>query len=131
MVMTAHVMNRNINETNPATLSNKIIKILRTDIKFDGVIISDAMEMKAVTEYYGELESLKLAINAGVNIFIFSDGNPDTIIDNIAKLVESGEVAEATIKQSYENIVTYKQNYLTEQYQITLVSVVVTIYDHL
>ncbi|MDE4957619.1 glycoside hydrolase family 3 protein, partial [Francisella tularensis subsp. holarctica] len=68
MVMTAHVMNRNIDETNPATLSNKKIKILRTDIKFDGVIISDAMEMMAVTEYYGELESLKLAINAGVNI---------------------------------------------------------------
>ncbi|MDE5037926.1 glycoside hydrolase family 3 N-terminal domain-containing protein, partial [Francisella tularensis] len=76
-----------IDEYNPATLSNKIIIILRTDIKFDGVIISDAMVMKAVTEYYGELESLKLAIIAGVNIFIFSDGNPDTIIDNIAKLV--------------------------------------------
>ncbi|MDE5035720.1 glycoside hydrolase family 3 N-terminal domain-containing protein, partial [Francisella tularensis] len=82
---TAQVMNINIDETNPATLSNKILKILRTDIKFDGVIISVAMEMKAVTEYYGELESLKLAINAGVHIFIFSDGNPDTIIDNIAK----------------------------------------------
>ncbi|MBK2357577.1 glycoside hydrolase family 3 protein [Francisella hispaniensis] len=115
MVMTAHVMNRKIDETNPATLSSKIIKILRTDIKFDGVIISDAMEMKAVTEYYGELESLKLAINAGVNMFIFSDANPDTIIDNIAKLVESGEVAEATIKESYENIIAYKQNYLTEE----------------
>nr|WP_279625858.1 glycoside hydrolase family 3 N-terminal domain-containing protein [Francisella hispaniensis] len=62
-----------------------------------------------------ELESLKLAINAGVNMFIFSDANPDTIIDNIAKLVESGEVTEATIKQSYENIIAYKQNYLTEE----------------
>ncbi|MDE5033748.1 glycoside hydrolase family 3 protein, partial [Francisella tularensis subsp. holarctica] len=48
-------------------------------------------------------------------IFLVRDGNPDTIRDNIAKLVESGEVAEATIKPSYENIVTYKQNYLTEE----------------
>lgn len=117
MIMTAHIINRNLDESGlPATLSSKILtNILRDELKFKGVIISDDMQMKAIYDNYSLEESLPLAINAGVDMFIFGNqlvdqlANLEEIIDIIVTNVQRGVIAEKTINASYMRIVEFKR----------------------
>ena len=83
MIMTAHIQFPQIEKDTfiskkdvsqisiPATLSDDIIKgILREEMEYDGVVITDAMNMKAISDHFGELESTKMAINAGIDIIL-------------------------------------------------------------
>ena len=116
MVMSAHVFNQNLDTAYPATLSHKILTgILRGQLGFNGVIVSDAMEMKAITEQYGQEEAIGLAINAGCDILVFSNNiseyNPDVVPDVVSiilALVDEGKISEQRIDQSYERIMQLK-----------------------
>ncbi|MFZ3386009.1 MAG: glycoside hydrolase family 3 protein, partial [Candidatus Hydromicrobium sp.] len=66
IIMTAHVMNTNIDPNNPATLSSIFLKdILRGRLNYEGVIVSDDMQMGAIATYFGFEEAIIKAINAG------------------------------------------------------------------
>jgi beta-N-acetylhexosaminidase len=117
-IMTAHVVNRQLDSSGlPATLSKKIISgLLRTDMKYNGVVISDHIQMKAIRDIYGLQESLRLCINAGVDIIMFSNNNkntPEYIPSNvhaiIKKLVNDGEISMDRINESYERIMVLKK----------------------
>ncbi|MCF8360266.1 MAG: glycoside hydrolase family 3 protein [Prolixibacteraceae bacterium] len=118
MVMSAHVFNQNLDTAYPATLSHEILTgILRGQLGFNGVIVSDAMEMKAITEQYGQEEAIGLAINAGCDILVFSNNiseyNPDVVPDVVSiilELVDKGKISEQRIDQSYERIMLLKSN---------------------
>ena len=70
-VMTAHVLFPNIDPEHPATMSSKIIRnILREEFKYDGLIVSDDMEMKAVRGRYPLEYQLEQSTNAGVDLFL-------------------------------------------------------------
>ena len=70
-VMTAHVLFPNIDADHPATMSSKIIrKILREEFKYDGLIVSDDMEMKAVRGRYPLDYQLEQSTKAGVDLFL-------------------------------------------------------------
>jgi beta-N-acetylhexosaminidase len=114
-VMTAHIYNANLDSDFPATLSKQIITgILRQRLHYDGVIISDDMQMKAISEYYGLETAVNHAIDAGVDIISFANNSvndPDIVprVTRIIKhLVHSGEVSEARIDESYGRIRTLK-----------------------
>lgn len=119
MVMTAHVINRELDPSNkPATLSHRILsEILREKIGFDGVIVSDDLQMKAVSEHCSLEESLKLTINAGADMLIFGNqlGNisAKTVIDSIENLVIAGEIPLERIEQSFQRIVGLKRSGLS------------------
>ena len=71
MIMTAHILLPDIDKDYPATLSKKILTgILRNKLKYDGIIITDAMDMRAITDNFGPLEACKLAIQAGADILL-------------------------------------------------------------
>ncbi|NIP39773.1 MAG: glycoside hydrolase family 3 [Candidatus Dadabacteria bacterium] len=114
-VMTAHVFNKNIDPDYPATLSRVFIsKILRKEIGFDGVVISDDLNMGAIKDNYDLEQSLRLAINAGVDILLVSY-NEDykeelcvNLISIIKSLVEKGSVSEERINESYSRVRTLK-----------------------
>ena len=117
-IMSAHVVNRKLDPSGlPATLSERVIgDILRDSLGFDGVIFSDDMHMKAISDKYGLRESLKLAINAGIDIVCFSHNLPDARQSNgdkvhktIRDLVESGDIPMYRIRQSYARIMILKQ----------------------
>lgn len=74
-VMTAHVVNRHLDEMGfPATLSPEIINgLLLTKIGFSGVTISDDLQMRAITDKWGFDEALRRAVLAGVDIFIIGN----------------------------------------------------------
>lgn len=116
MIMTAHIINRKLDPTGlPATLSHIILtKILREQLQFKGIIITDDMQMKAISDHYNMEKAITMAINAGADMFIFgnqlcdSPQDSKSIIDYIESEVCAGHIAAKTIQQSYERIVAFK-----------------------
>ncbi|WP_010299174.1 glycoside hydrolase family 3 N-terminal domain-containing protein [Candidatus Odyssella thessalonicensis] len=129
MVMTAHVVNKHYDtEGYPATLSSKIIPPLFRDKGFDGVIISDALDMGAITKNYKSLEdAAALAfVKATCDMLILSN-NPNATKDgtyspnaNIGKVItelfalkgERDEALQARLKESPRRIAQLKQRLL-------------------
>lgn len=117
MIMTAHIVNRMLDDSGlPATLSNKILTgILRRELNYDGIIITDDMQMKAISDFYGTEQSLTLAINAGADMFIFGNQlsnipqEPIEIIDIIERQVNLGIISSVRIEESYQRIKKFKQ----------------------
>ena len=114
MVMTAHVINRQLDPTGmPATLSHPILTgLLREKIGFDGVIISDDLQMHAISQHFSVEESLRLTINAGADMVIFANQlgsvSATAVIDIIENLVRSNQIPMSRIEQAYQRIVTLK-----------------------
>lgn len=72
MVMSAHVLNPNLDEKYPATLSKKTLDgLLRQDLRYTGLIVSDDMEMQAITDNFGAEEAPRLAIEAGCDLLCY------------------------------------------------------------
>ncbi len=118
VIMTAHVYNENL-DTLPATLSKKIMTdILRQQLGWEGIIISDDMHMGAIEKHFGLEFAIENAINAGVDIIMFSNNSKDfydakateKAVSIIKKLVEEGKVTEAQINTSYEKIMELKKS---------------------
>lgn len=119
-IMTAHIINKNIDPGLPATLSPKFLQnILRDDLGFKGVIISDDIQMGAITQNYGLKEAVILAVNAGCNILIASN-NTDAgydknisykIRDIIFNAVKNGEIQREKINESYNLIINLKKKF--------------------
>lgn len=129
MIMTAHIQFPQVEKDTvtskldgseigiPATLSDDIITgVLRNEMGYDGVVITDAMNMKAIADHFGELESTKMAINAGIDIVLMPTilrSNADVekldhIMNGILEAVKSGEIKEEEITDSVERIVKLK-----------------------
>jgi len=115
-VMTAHVFNRRLDDLYPATLSEAVVTgVLRRKLGFRGVVISDDMQMKAISGQYGLETAIRLAINAGVDILIFGN-NTGTYDPDIAEkatgiirsLVTGGEVTPERIDESYRRVMSLK-----------------------
>lgn len=120
MIMTAHVMNTAIDNENPATLSPTFLQnILREELGFNGVIVSDDMQMGAIIDNFGSAEAIIKAINAGCNLLILSNNNDQPYNENIAeeavsvikKAIKEGKISEEKINDSYNKIIELKEKY--------------------
>jgi beta-N-acetylhexosaminidase len=118
-VMTGHIFNARLDPAHPATLSARVVTgLLREQLGFRGVVISDDMQMGAIRAAYGWDEAVALAIAAGVDILTIAD--PPTrgaslvthTIDLIEDLVASGRISEARIDASYDRIQAFKATLL-------------------
>jgi beta-N-acetylhexosaminidase len=116
-IMTAHIVNTNLDKNgNPGTLSKAILDgILRKRLGYKGVVFSDDMQMHAIAKQYGLEESIKLAINAGVDIMCFSNniqGSEERTVDKvhavIKQFVATGEISKLRIDESYRRIMKLK-----------------------
>jgi beta-N-acetylhexosaminidase len=110
-VMTAHIFNAKLDPTLPATLSKPILSgILRNELHYDGVIISDDMQMKAISAQYGFEAAIQFALDAGVDILTFANNlNYDENITACAirviqQLVEDKKISPDQIDESYQRI---------------------------
>ncbi len=118
IIMTAHVYNEKL-DTFPSTLSKKIIDTyLKGKLNFNGVIISDDMQMGAINKYYGFEESIERAIHAGVDIILLSnnsfqvDYDPEIAIktiNHIKSMIKENKINEARIDESYNRIIAMKK----------------------
>ncbi len=112
MVMTAHVLAPLINDNNlPATLSKPILNILREDLGFDGVIITDGLEMNAISAFYPEDEAVVLAVEAGVDILLLPN-DLESAYSAVLNAVRNGRLTEQRIDESVRRILTLKYEWL-------------------
>ncbi len=114
-VMTAHVFNARLDKEYPATLSrNIIVGILRKELGFDGVVISDDMQMGAIADLYGLQTAIRKAIEAGVDILVFGNNlqyDQEIVPKAVAiirDLVRTGAISEMRIDESYQRILRLK-----------------------
>ena len=118
VVMTAHIFNTHLDPDYPATLSQPTITgILRDQLGWDGVVITDDMGMGAITQYYGFEMAAELAVRAGADILAyavnsadgFSPTIPARVFQVIKGLVETGAIPESRIDASYGRIMRLKE----------------------
>ena len=118
MVMSAHVRNTQLQAQEdrfPATLSPTVIKqVLRDQLGFDGVVISDDMQMGAIRKNYGFDEAVVAAVKAGHDILVFAnDKNPDItipgkVIDLLARQARKDPALLRDIEAAHARILALK-----------------------
>ena len=96
----------------PTSLSKNAISYLRNDLGFDGVTISDDMVMKGVAAF-GEVEACIMGILAGLNMFIYRNGDKNTIklIEQIYEKATTNPELKEKIELSYDKIISLKEKY--------------------
>ncbi|MDO5306455.1 MAG: glycoside hydrolase family 3 N-terminal domain-containing protein [bacterium] len=110
MIMVAHLYCKCFdNKHIPASLSQNVIGYLRSVMNYNGVIISDDMVMKGV-QAFGSLEACLMAINAGVDMFIFRDSDFETLdmIEKLVKIVENDKILQDKVLKSNKRIMDLK-----------------------
>lgn len=109
LIMVSHISISRVTEsTEPASLSSLVMKeMLRTEMGFEGVTITDAMNMKAITDFYDSGEAAVKAIKAGVDIVLMPD-ELDKAYDAVLEAVEKGKIKESRIDESVERILELK-----------------------
>jgi beta-N-acetylhexosaminidase len=96
------------NGTMPATTSKKIVgELLRHELKFDGLVVSDAMDMGGITEHFDAGEAAIRAIKAGQDQILMSP-NVDAAIKAVKAAVASGRLSQARIDESVRRILDAK-----------------------
>jgi beta-N-acetylhexosaminidase len=116
MVMSGHLFNRYLDQSYPASLSYNINqKLLRDKMGFDGVIISDDLQMKAISDNYTFKKALELSINSGVDILLISNflDKPiklQEIVHTIHNLILDDRVSINRIKESIKRIDKIRPN---------------------
>lgn len=110
MIMTAHIAAPNVSGDDlPATLSSVILQDkLRGELGFDGVIVTDAMDMGAITKQFSNTEAAIKSIQAGVDVVLCSREFTQ-VFDAVVKAVEKGEIKESRIDESVKRILKLKQ----------------------
>lgn len=108
MVMIGHLTVTDIEDV-PALFSYRIVtQLLREEMGFDGVIITDSLQMKAVTDSYGSGQAAVLAVQAGVDILL-CPANLEEAVDALLDAVETGVISEERLNESVLRILRLKE----------------------
>jgi beta-N-acetylhexosaminidase len=115
-IMTAHVLVPSIDEHRPASLSPEIVqKLLREELKFDGVILSDDLEMKAISAKHDVPEAAVAAIRAGCDAVLVCSGDIDLqgrTLEALVRAVESGQIPAKRHDDAFARLRRIKQRFL-------------------
>ena len=110
-LMTAHVVYKALDSRYPATLSQKILTgILREEMGFSGVVLSDDFRMQAITDHYSVQDAAVRAINAGVDLLLVgvSADHASDCLKSLEQAVRRGPLDEKRIDQSVQRILNLK-----------------------
>lgn len=109
MIMTAHIAAPKVTGDDlPATLSSVILQDkLRGELGFKGIIVTDAMDMGAITTQFGNAEAAIKSIQAGVDVVLCSKDFTQ-VFDAVVKAVEKGDIKETRIDESVKRILKLK-----------------------
>ena len=115
-IMLGHLYNRKFDEQYPATLSRETIQtLLRRQLQFDGVVVSDDMQMKAITGHYGLEDACCKALAAGIDLLIIGNNlEHDPFIlakarETILRGVDEGTITETRIDEAWRRIEKFKR----------------------
>ena len=109
-VMSAHIVMPKLDDSGePSTLSpNVLTGMLRSELGFDGVVITDSLRMEGVRQKHSDSEVPVLALEAGADLLLMPP-NLQTAIDGVIDAVRSGDLTEERIDKSVERILEMKQ----------------------
>lgn len=112
MVMVSHMSLPAVNgDDTPCDLSEKVVTgLLRQELGFTGVIITDSHEMGAITRYYSCGEAALAAVRAGCDVVLMPT-DPETAAQALLQAVADGTLSEARINESVLRILTLKYQY--------------------
>lgn len=109
LVMVAHIIVENIDNTAPASLSEKVVtELLRNEMNFTGLIITDSLEMNAVSEHYTGGEAAVRAIKAG-NDLLLEPKDLNEAVMAVMNAVSQGEITEQQINEHVLRILEVKE----------------------
>jgi beta-N-acetylhexosaminidase len=103
LVMSAHILFPALDKKRPATLSPAIINgLLRTDLGFQGLVITDAMEMDAIDQNYSTERAAVMALQAGSDILLLTSRGEvsDRMFNGVKEAIDSGELSMEQVNQS-------------------------------
>ena len=99
-VMTAHLQLPALDGEQPATLSEAVLTtLLRSDLGFAGLVVTDALVMDAITRHYGAAEAAVLAFEAGADL-ILMPADAEAALEGLEQAVASGRISQARVEQS-------------------------------
>lgn len=114
MVMVTHILNPQLDPKLPTSLSpNVVTNLLRDQLKFQGVIISDTLWMGGVSDTYNLTQAAVLAVNAGTNLLLGPRGLAETVtmLAGLKQAVNNGTISLAKINASVQLILQMKLHY--------------------
>ena len=112
--MTAHVIFEAVDSEYPATMSRAVLTgILREKLGYDGMVVTDDVEMKAIADNYGVEEAVLLGLNAGVDHFLccHTAELAHRAIESVVKAVESGKVSRETLATATRRFAQVRTRY--------------------
>ncbi|MBN1959601.1 MAG: beta-N-acetylhexosaminidase [Deltaproteobacteria bacterium] len=112
-IMTAHLIVVSLDEKHPATISTQVLKYLRNELNFNGVILSDDIEMKALADHFSIDEIATLGVNAGINVFLACH-EPAIVLELYRALVlavENKKISHETLLYTGKRLQTWKQRF--------------------
>ncbi|MCL2572150.1 MAG: beta-N-acetylhexosaminidase [Defluviitaleaceae bacterium] len=116
-IMSAHIIFKAIDSQHPATLSSKVLTgLLRNELGFKGLILTDSMTMMAIQDNYGLELGCIMAINAGVDILCLNADQEGqaSCLKAVLAAVNSGEIPIEKIDAAVERILKYKAIYAND-----------------
>ena len=115
-IMTAHVLVPSLDEEKPATLSSRIVQsILRDELGFGGVVLSDDLEMKAVAKTYSVPDAAVEAVAAGCDGLLVCSGNVDVqaaTLEALVYAVEAGRIPYKRLEDALTRLRRAKERFL-------------------
>ena len=113
LIMTAHIMNRQLDPDLPATLSHKVLtELLRDSLGFNGVLVTDDMYMQGIIDNYSVENAIVMAINAGADMLCvgnnistgFEANRPQRLVELIVQAVKDGRIPLSRLLESNRRI---------------------------
>lgn len=111
MIMTAHIQYPNIDKQFPVTLSPLFIKqFLREALRYRGIVITDDLDMKALTKNFPIEDIPVLALQAGANMLLYCNepNSPLKAVKSVARALADGQVTQETIRENYQLVIDTK-----------------------
>lgn len=136
MVMTTHILFPKLDPDHPATLSHKILTdILRKEMRFRNIVITDDLDMKALTKNYDKADIPVRALKAGANILLYCNEPESHMIayDAIEKALADKTLDAAIVAENHKKILDLKKEKITSPDPLSMedVSRIVGHPDHL
>lgn len=115
MVMTGHLLFKNIDAKNPVTLSSLFLKTyLRQELRYQGIIISDDLDMKALADKYDPEKLPTLALQAGCDMILYCNefDRPAMAMEVLHKGLAEGQLQTSNLQQSLDRVMNLKKEFL-------------------
>jgi len=109
-IMTAHILYPALDAANPATLSPAVLSgLLKRDLGFGGLVVTDSLDMRAITSRRTIARAAAAALKAGADVLLIGKGDPRAAVREIAAQVRSGAISADRLNDAYRKVVAAKR----------------------